>query len=314
MSLKSLFTASLAVLLTAPLASAQVININITSGNGNGTAPLTLNGTIASATVAPATYNGGNWNDLVNTPTGMDLIDSEGNATTIDVAFAAGANAANGGFSFSYAAGLDLLNNYMASNNGFGGEVDPGTITFGGLDSGSQWDIYFISQGDSAGQGSAFTIGATTLETTGSDPAAAAFIDGQNFVVFEDVFANGSGEITATIDDLAAGPNFQVLNGIQLVRAGTTVFDACDVNLDGSCNSTDFNTILGNLLGPGGRTDGDLNGDSTVDFADFRIFKDDALRVVGSSALASWAAVPEPTSIALLMFGSVAAVGIRRRR
>lgn len=299
----------LIVLSTACFASAQVININITSSAGTGTLGLGLDGTIAGPTTAPATYVGTAWNDLGEIPTGTDLVDSEGNVTTVDVAWTAGANGSN--FSFSYAAPLDLLNNYLASNNGFGGEVDPGTILFSGLDSGAQYDLYFVSQGDTAGQGAEFTIGTTTMISAGSDPALASFTEGVNFAKFTGVFANASGQISVSIDD-GEGSNFQALNGIQLIKAGTVVFDVCDVDLDGNCNSTDFDIILGNLLQPGSRSDGDLNLDSVVDFEDFRLFKDDAVRVVGSSVFASWAAVPEPASVSLLTIGALFAIGRRR--
>lgn len=297
------------VLSLASFASAQVININITSTAGTGTIPLTLDGMVAGPTTAPATYFGSTWNDLGGVPTGTDLLDSEGNATTVDVTWTAGANGSD--FSFSYAAPLDLLNNFLSSNNGFGAEVDPGTILFSGLEGGAQYDLYFVSQGDTIGQGGEFTIGGTTMISAGTDPALASFSEGDNFAKFEGVFASAGGEISVMIDD-GAGSNFQVLNGIQLIKSDTVIFDVCDVDLDGSCNSADFNIIIGNLLGPGTRTDGDLNLDSVVDFEDFRLFKDDAVRVVGSSVFASWSAIPEPASAALLAVGGLF-IAIRRR-
>lgn len=87
----------------------------------------------------------------------------------------------------------------------------------------------------------------------------------------------------------------------------------CDVNDNGVCNTTDFEIIRDNLFTEGARTDGDLNGDGTIDFADYRLFKDDPVRVVGLDALSAGTAVPEPTSAALLglafLFG---ANGVRR--
>lgn len=309
MSYRRPFVACLIVLSSLSLASAQVININITSSAGTGTIPLALDGTIAGPSTAPATYVGSTWNDLGNFPTGTDLLDSEGNVTAVDVAWTAGANGSD--FSFSYASPLNLLNNFLSSNNGFGAEVDPGTILFSGLEGGAQYDLYFVSQGDAIGQGGEFTVGGTTMISAGTDPALSSFSEGDNFVKFEGVFANGGGEISVMIDD-GVGSNFQVLNGIQLIKADTVIFDVCDVDLDGTCNSVDFSIILGNLLGPGTRTDGDLNLDSVVDFEDYRLFKDDAVRVVGSSVFASWTAVPEPASSGLLLFGALL-FSVRRR-
>lgn len=86
----------------------------------------------------------------------------------------------------------------------------------------------------------------------------------------------------------------------------------CDVNGNGACNSTDFATIRDNLFQAGVREDGDLNGDGMIDFADYRLFKDDPLRVTGFDPPAA-TAVPEPTSVALVGICSMLGAGLVRR-
>lgn len=90
----------------------------------------------------------------------------------------------------------------------------------------------------------------------------------------------------------------------------TSQFVVGDVNLDGNVNSQDLGLLLNNFgnansLGWGG---GNLNGDALVNSADLGLL----LNNFGhESALA--AAVPEPGSISLLLFGVLFFVGRRRQ-
>ncbi len=99
-----------------------------------------------------------------------------------------------------------------------------------------------------------------------------------------------------SIDELRVGTRF-----------GDVVLDnflACDINGNGVCNSTDMRILSTNLFKAGEYDDGDLNGDGTVDFADYRLLKDDPARVAGFDPPPSGGLlVPEPTGVVLLLMG-----------
>lgn len=85
-----------------------------------------------------------------------------------------------------------------------------------------------------------------------------------------------------------------------------------DVNVDGLVNSTDFGFISGNFYNtPATRAEGDITFDSIVNFADFRLGKDNATFGVGSGDETS--AIPEPAS-ALPLGVAAAWAAIRFRR
>ncbi|MDZ4658369.1 MAG: PQQ-dependent sugar dehydrogenase [Bythopirellula sp.] len=80
-------------------------------------------------------------------------------------------------------------------------------------------------------------------------------------------------------------------------------FLACDINGNGTCNSSDMRIISDNMFQSGDYSDGDLNGDGTINFADYRLLKDDPARVVGfDSPPVRDTQVPEPSGIVLIVF------------
>ncbi|MCA9259789.1 MAG: PEP-CTERM sorting domain-containing protein [Planctomycetales bacterium] len=93
-----------------------------------------------------------------------------------------------------------------------------------------------------------------------------------------------------------------------------------DLNGDGSIDSADFATFVANHAKPLGVSDtiqsyllGDLDGDLDNDRADFVLFKADFIAANGAAAFAALAgSVPEPTSFALLSLACLG--GLRRRR
>lgn len=310
MTYRTFFAASLIALLSASVASAQLQTININVSGPNGPAPnQTLDGTAAGATVAPATYVGMSWNDVNPAADPQGLVNSEGDATSIGLDWDPnGGNATAFTFSQTTDPGeLAIFGSYFAQHAGFGPPVDPSQLTFTGLPAGSEWDLYFISQGDQVGQGGSFTIGATTLESAGSDPNATSFVSGENFVMFDNIEATLAGTIVVDFDHFSGGTDaFALLDGIQLVQE-TDGPPACDVDLLNGCNSTDFGIIRDNLFqfdGDATRGDGDLNGDGNVTFADYRLFKDDPARVVGGAGSLESANVPEPASMVLFAVGA----------
>ena len=88
-----------------------------------------------------------------------------------------------------------------------------------------------------------------------------------------------------------------------------------DVNGDMFVNELDLNVIRANFFETevGGvaveLSDGDLNGDSIVDFLDYRLWKFFAPEPLSQLSLS----VPEPSTLILGWFGSTALISIRRR-
>jgi len=206
--MKKRLTSIAASLAIVSFAGAQVININFVSSNGSNS-----NVTISGSGLGPASYAGTSWNNPLNsdanggTTTSLsDMQDSEGNPTTVDFSFGSW-----GSFSYTNTS-LDILENYIYQSPSNG---SPQSFSFSGLTASGLYDIYFVSQGDSDGQGASYTIGSTTLSTTGSDASASTFVEGQNFVVFSGLQADGSGTISGTWDHLPS--EFGATNAIQIV-------------------------------------------------------------------------------------------------
>ena len=83
-----------------------------------------------------------------------------------------------------------------------------------------------------------------------------------------------------------------------------------DVNEDGNVDKADFDIIRGNFLeSVVDRTDGDLTLDGFVDWGDFRAWKNKASEAGGTGA-----AVPEPSTMMLLLTALTGALWARRRR
>ena len=86
-------------------------------------------------------------------------------------------------------------------------------------------------------------------------------------------------------------------SGAVLVSDGTTpLFSPGDVNIDFAVDLLDFEIIRANFLQSGGRLDGDLDNSGFVDFDDFDQWKANASPLAASSA-----SIPEPSTAVLLM-------------
>jgi hypothetical protein len=130
--------------------------------------------------------------------------------------------------------------------------------------------------------------------------------------------APSSAEIAGQYDLTPTGQQM-FLNAVNYT-AGLGFVVPGDVNRNGVTDINDYNIIRNNFLQTGRtRAQGDLIGDGTVNFADFRYWKDN--RTAGSAGSAMTDAellaglgIPEPTSAALAILGAIACLSVGRRR
>ena len=90
-----------------------------------------------------------------------------------------------------------------------------------------------------------------------------------------------------------------------------------DANLDGVVNSEDFTPFSHNLGQPGGWDQGDFNYDGIVNTEDFTPFSHNLNQsailagVLEDSSSISFANVPEPASMSLLLSATIGFLGLR---
>jgi hypothetical protein len=180
-------------------ASAALINVNYTGG---GTPPA------ESGLVGPAGGLGTTWNQLNSTSSGA-LVDSTGAATTATVGLT------NLDFTAHDTPTIDLTM-LRGSFTNFSKGVDNTVVTIGGLNVGGIYDIWLVTlrhqpwQPENPTPGTEQYVGwwSTTNTTTSSSSQlvdargavinTTTFVDGYNYVLFDNVVANGSGQIVFT--------------------------------------------------------------------------------------------------------------------
>ncbi len=130
------------------------------------------------------------------------------------------------------------------------------------------------------------------------------------------VLEEGAG-FDATVKLLASmaygvtGPGESDISIHELVYSLAASLYPGDADNDGDCDFDDFTILLSNYNATGNYAwgDGDFNGSNTVDFDDFTIL----LSNYNTSA-PSASAVPEPSTIVMLILGALCLVGYRTRR
>lgn len=100
--------------------------------------------------------------------------------------------------------------------------------------------------------------------------------------------------------------------GLMFMSNEASVFNPADFNQDNKVDPADFAILAGNWLMPGGQHQGDANGDGFVDPADFAIMAGNWLFGVGGAA--GLGAVPEPSTILLVVMGLASVAFYYRRR
>jgi hypothetical protein len=143
-----------------------------------------------------------------------------------------------------------------------------------------------------------------SLVTTGSQVDLVVTLNGD---------ANGDGILSAADLDALYKQYGNGTAGLAAVKAELkNVFNCVmgDANLDHKVEMCDFQALLDHWMSSGsgiGWAQGDFNGDGQVDFSDFQVLLDN-----WNPAGFSSAAVPEPASLSLLLFGGMAI--LRRSR
>ena len=160
---------------------------------------------------------------------------------------------------------------------------------------------------------------ANTLSVTGYNRAAGAFHEFE--IIYRQTTIPGLTDIIVNVDgvqeffargDFSAGSiglyeshmnAGAIFTGFQL----ESLPEPGDFNIDGSIDMADFQILVNNINTSGSSEDGDVNFDTKIDLNDFIEF-----RALFSSQAA--AAVPEPSSLLLLLLGPCCVFEWRRRK
>ena len=165
---------------------------------------LALTGGSAPGTAnATSTFTGLVFSD--NTPSGMSVTIQRTGQSDIP-------NADNNA--------ADLLRDYAYVNSGSSSTRLSATFIIDGLTAGMVYDLYLYGSGGQSGQKTAFTIGETTLQTTGPSAATTELTAGEDYVRFEGIAPNVSNQIIVTYANVndGIGPNQTgPFNGCQIV-------------------------------------------------------------------------------------------------
>ena len=222
--------------------AATVVNVDFGTGSG------TQVGLAAAPDVAGGTS--ATWNGIGGaSPTASDLLDSEGNATSVGLDFDSRSSFSNPSEQELNSGQAALFGDYLSSranNNLF--DLRAGNV-ISGLVAGNLYDLYIYGQGDNftgtaannnGGQNVGIQIGSEIQQTgfDGTPGGDGLLVEGIEFVLFTELEANADGEITfdyfnpgtgagnpiASADDADANnARFSAINGFQIVGDFTPV-------------------------------------------------------------------------------------------
>ena len=205
--------------------TAQSINVNISGGTTE----------TESALSGPAGGFGTIWNQFVGPDSPATLVDSLGGATTVTIT-------SNFGLPFTFDSPVVALPMLRGSMTHFGKGVDGTNVTINGLEAGGFYNIWMVTLRNQpyGGDGTEQYVGwwSTTNATTSPsnqlvnavNPTinTSTFVNGYNYVMFQNVAANGSGQIVfsgVAGDQLDGSDNNhrQGLNGLQIQDAAPVI-------------------------------------------------------------------------------------------
>lgn len=215
LSIAALAIAALANPSYAALAIGDIISINFAA-----------NGQTTASGAAVIGTGSDTWNNLQgNAGSNVSGLGTQALSLTSGSTSSASLEVSTGYFNGSATnpSNIDLYegNIYLDSQGQFG-PSGPSTITFSGLGAGTIVDLYFyIGAGHTSGEGGAITIGSTSFSANDANVIESAFTLGTNYVKFDDIVADNSGNITATWS-VSSGQRFTSLAGIQLTAVPET--------------------------------------------------------------------------------------------
>ena len=201
------------------------INVNFTGGTAE----------TESALSGPAGGLGTIWNQFMGPNSPGNLVDSIGGATNVSIA-------TNFGLVGTFDSPVVALPILRGSMTDFPKGVDDTNVTISGLAAGGLYDIWMVTLRNQGfgGDGTEQYVGWWSTTNTTSSPSSqlvnavnptintSTFVDGYNYVLFQNVAANGSGQIVFTGvagDQLNGSDNNHRhgLNGIQIQEAAPVI-------------------------------------------------------------------------------------------
>lgn len=114
----------------------------------------------------------------------------------------------------------DLLRDCVLVDSGNAGTRLSGTITLGGLTGGMAYDVCLYGAGSGMDEKTAFTIGPTTLQTTGSLATTTDLTAGEDYVRFDGILPDTNNQIVVTYANVIDGADpgsVGPVNGCQIV-------------------------------------------------------------------------------------------------
>lgn len=183
-------------------AEAKVINVDVEYSSDT-----TYSGTAA------APDSGTYWNRV--TDSGENLLDSFGTPTTVDVSHTR----------YSYwRDGVGVVDALLADYAYSYFSVE--TITIGGLTPDKPYDLYLYANQSVGGGGATFIFDGVNKTASGVQNAGNPYVEGQSYVVYRGIQADGSGEISGTYG--VVGEIYNRFNGLQLVPTPSVSIDETD--------------------------------------------------------------------------------------
>ena len=203
----------------------QFINVNFTGGRAE----------TASSLSGPGGGLGTAWNQFAGPDSAGTIVDSLGSSTTVAID-------TNFGLPNTFDSAVIPLPMLRGSMTNFGKGVDNTNVTINGLEAGGYYNIWMVTlrnQGNGGG-GTEQYVGWWSTANTSSSPSnqlvnavaptnnTSTFVAGYNYVLFEKVVANGSGQIvfTGVAGPLLDGSNNNHrlgLNGLQIEKTTAPV-------------------------------------------------------------------------------------------
>ena len=212
----------LASLALAPIASATIINFSVHDPADTSVTSALLAGPNGVA-AGLETWNLNNFNDGASQ---SGLLDSLGAATGVGISF----DGIGGPDDWGYGSDLKLL--WRSGRAFYNGPGNAGSFSITGLTVGTLYDLWIAtshlgSTGDARGVGDWATSNTNTtgssvvINNTGNEENGSTWVNGVNYVLFNNVAPDGTGKITMT--EHAISPNLTDarvgFNGFQLSTA-----------------------------------------------------------------------------------------------